>query len=294
VRRLVSVLVPLLVPVLVLVLAGCSGTEQSVAPTPVSPGSPSESDPAPTPDPPGPAPEPGTVPPPWLGTRVLPLTDDGGYGEVRPTPPALRERRFTLPDRLDPLPGDGFAARVADPAPDEVIARSTWEPSCPVGRDALVWVRVAFRGFDGSRHTGELLVASSVADDVVGVFRDLWRAGFAFEELRITTKAELDVPPTGDGNNTGGFVCRPVTGGTSYSQHAYGTALDLNPFQNPYAKGDVVLPELASSYLDRSWVRPGMITADGPVVRAFARIGWGWGGAWSSLLDYQHFSLSGS
>jgi hypothetical protein len=102
-----------------------------------------------------------------------------------------------------------------------------------------------------------------------------------------------DAPPTGDGNGTGGFVCRPTTGGSSYSQHAYGLAIDVNTFQNPYTKGSVVLPELASSYLDRGWVRPGMVVADGPVVDAFAAVGWEWGGAWSSLKDYQHFSRDG-
>lgn len=279
---------------LLLLLAACSGTDQGVAPAPATP-SVSATAPDPTPPPtesPGP-PAPGTVAPAWLGTRVLPTTPTG-YGEVRPTPRALRQRRFTLPDRLDPLPGAGFAARVADPAPGDVIARSTWTPGCPVDRDGLAWVRVAFHGFDGTRHTGELLVASAVADDLVGVFRELWRARVPFEELRITDADELDAPPTGDGNTTGAFVCRAVTGGSSYSQHAFGLAVDVNPFQNPYTKGDVVLPELASSYLDRSWVRPGTITPDGPVVRAFARIGWGWGGSWSSLKDYQHFSLSGT
>ena len=68
--------------------------------------------------------------------------------------------------------------------------------------------------------------------------------------------------------------------------------MDVNPFQNPYVKGDVVLPELASSYLERGWRRPGMIT-DGPVVRAFDSIGWSWGGDWQSLKDYQHFSQNG-
>ena len=57
---------------------------------------------------------------------------------------------------------------------------------------------------------------------------------------------------------------------TTYSQHAYGLAIDLDPFQNPYTKGDLVMPELASSYLDRDESRPGMITPDGVVVRAFA------------------------
>ena len=110
----------------------------------------------------------------------------------------------------------------------------------------------------------------------------------------MTPRSELDAHPTGDGNDTGAFVCRPSTGSTTtFSQHAYGLAIDVDPFQNPYTKGDLVLPELASSYLDRDDVRPGMITPDGVVVRAFESIGWTWGGTWSSLKDYQHFSQNG-
>jgi hypothetical protein len=191
-----------------------------------------------------------------------------------------------------PLPGSGFAA-VVGRVPEDVLARSTWQPGCPVTADDLAYVRLAFWGFDDRRHTGELLLNRAVADDVVRVFRVLYRARFPVEEMRVTTRAELDAPPTGDGNDTGSFVCRPTVGATSYSQHAYGLAVDLDPFQNPYARGDLVLPELASTYLDRDRVRPGMVTPDGVVVRAFASIGWTWGGTWRSLKDYQHFSRDG-
>ncbi len=211
---------------------------------------------------------------------------------MQPTPRELRNRRFTLPDSLPQLPGGGFASRITDPAPARVIARSSWKPGCPVGRRDLAWVRLTFWGFDGARHTGELLVNGGVAKDVVRAFRRLYEARFPIEEMRITPAAEMDAPPTGDGNNTGAFACRPTRGTTTFSEHAYGLAVDINPFQNPYVKGDVVLPELASAYLDRSDVRPGMITARGPVVRAFSAIGWGWGGAWRTLKDYQHFSES--
>ena len=104
---------------------------------------------------------------------------------------------------------------------------------------------------------------------------------------------ELDLAPTGDGNNTTAFVCRPVRGATSWSQHAYGLAVDVNPFLNPYVKGGLVLPELASAYTDRTRTDPGVLHAGDPAVRAFAAIGWGWGGDWSSLKDYQHFSANG-
>jgi hypothetical protein len=223
---------------------------------------------------------------------VLPLAPSG-FGQVRPTPPELVERRFTLTDRLPALPGAGFASRVTTPAPARVLQRSTWRRGCPVDAADLSWVRLAFWGFDGRRHTGELLVNRSAAAAIVTVFRRLYATRFPIEEMRITRLDELDAPPTGDGNNTGAFACRPTTGGSSYSEHAYGLAVDVNPFQNPYRKGDVVLPELASAYLERPWVRPGMITRRSPVVRAFDDIGWSWGGSWDSLKDYQHFSSTG-
>ncbi len=113
------------------------------------------------------------------------------------------------------------------------------------------------------------------------------------ERLVITTKADLDAPPTGDGNDTAAFSCRTTPGSTTVSQHAYGLAIDVNSFQNPYVKGDLVIPELASAYLDRDRARPGMIEPGDEVVRAFASIGWEWGGDWQSLKDYQHFSQNG-
>jgi hypothetical protein len=58
-------------------------------------------------------------------------------------------------------------------------------------------------------------------------------------------------------------------------------------------KGDLVLPELASAYLDRSRTAPGIIRPGDVVTRAFASIGWGWGGDWHSLKDYEHFSRNG-
>lgn len=281
------------VGVLLLTLAGC-GAEPVVSGAPRPVGS-TAAVPAPVPTPsvsPTRPPALGTVPPSWLGTRVLPRTS-AGFGEQKPTPAALRNRRFTLPDTVDPLPGKGFASRVVNPAPAAVIARSTWVRGCPVAATDLAWVRLTFRGFDGRRHTGELLVNGEVASDVVRVFRSLYAARFPIEEMRITTRAELTAAPTGDGNDTGSFACRPVVGQKVFSQHAYGLAVDVNPFQNPYSKGDLVLPELAGSYTDRARVRPGMILPGGPVVRAFTAIGWTWGGTWRSLKDLQHFSRSG-
>ena len=96
-----------------------------------------------------------------------------------------------------------------------------------------------------------------------------------------------NVPDTVDA--TSAFMCRPVTRGATYSQHSYGLAIDINPVQNPYVKGSLVIPLNGT----RSAAAPGTILAGGVVVRAMASAGMTWGGTWSSLKDYMHFSLNG-
>jgi hypothetical protein len=232
-----------------------------------------------------------TPAPRWLGTRVL-RVGPGGFAPAQNTPPELRNRSIITVDDLPPPPDGRFHATIAT-VPASVLARSSWTKECPVAAADLRYLTVTFRGFDGRAHTGELLVNARAAHDLVTVFGRLFAAGFPIERMRISSAAELNAPPTGDGNTTEAFACRPVRGQTAWSQHAYGLAVDVNPFQNPYHKGQVVLPELATAYLNRAEARPGMVAPGGPVVRAFAAIGWQWGGDYRSLKDYMHFSANG-
>ena len=228
--------------------------------------------------------------PAWLGTRVL-TTNADGVAAAQPTPPELLNRAFPTVDTLPPPPSDTFEASV-EPLTGDPLARSTWSEECPVEVAELRYLRLTFWGFDGRPHTGEMIVHGTVADDIVGVFRTLHEARFPIEEMRIVTPADIDAPPTGDGNNTTAFVCRAVVGGSRFSEHAYGLAVDINPFQNPYRRGEVVLPELATAYLARDPAQAGVIHEGGVVVEAFDAIGWGWGGRWRSLDDHHHFSLN--
>jgi hypothetical protein len=184
----------------------------------------------------------------------------------------------------------------AGPVPAEVAGRMTgvsWRPGCPVGLDRLAYLRVAHWGFDGEVHDGELVVASQWAQPILDVFRALFDAGFLIERMRLVDDYGGDDDASMAANNTSAFNCRPVGRGTRWSEHAYGIAIDLNPVQNPYVYSAVVAPPAGSAYLDRADVRPGMVVRPGPVVEAFERIGWGWGGDWRSSKDYQHFSASG-
>jgi hypothetical protein len=232
--------------------------------------------------------------PPWLGTRVLPLRPDG-FGVVQPTPAILRNRRLPTTDLL-PRPKSGRFVATTGPVPRSVVERSTWRPKCPVSLDQLSYLTMTFWGFDHLPHTGEMIVNASVDEQIVGVFRALYEARFPIEEMRVVTLKEQraqHTAPTGDSNVTSSFECRRATLGSTWSQHAYGLAIDVNPFHNPYFRGDLVAPELALAYSNREWRRPGMVFEGDIATRAFDAIGWGWGGSWSSLKDWMHFSQSG-
>lgn len=95
-------------------------------------------------------------------------------------------------------------------------------------------------------------------------------------------------------DNTSAYNCRAVTGGSTFSDHAYGKAIDINPVRNPYVLPSGVLPPAGRAYadVDRSPgadAEPGVIVAGDVVVRAFTSRGWEWG---ASFADYQHFSTN--
>lgn len=116
----------------------------------------------------------------------------------------------------------------------------------------------------------------------------------------------------------GSFCFRNVSGTNSFSMHAFGMAIDINPGSNPYhitarkshpndkpsstlntarptdTKGNFVsnyaniTKNNASNTLVFDDVQKGIIcTYAHIIVKAFAEIGWGWGGRY---YDYMHFS----
>ncbi len=275
---------------LLLLVAACSGSTGSVAVPSVSPAP--VVTPSATPRPPSPAPSPAG--PGWVvGASPLPRRPDG-FGQVLPTPQVLRDRRLPTRDVLAPPADDRFHVTTG-PVTSALRRRmgETYRPGCPVPPSGLRYLTVTFRGFDGRAHTGELVVATRAVPKLTRAFRALFAQGFPIEQMRLPTTADLTAPPTGDGSDTAAFVCRAARGQTRFSAHAYGLALDINPFHNPYVKRDLVLPELASAYVDRRNVRPGMLLRGSAAVRAFTDEGFTWGGDFRSLKDYQHFSLTG-
>jgi hypothetical protein len=196
----------------------------------------------------------------------------------------------------------GGAAAAAAPAPrfGASIAPVRWaelRPSyragCPVGPAQLRTVRLTYWGFDGRAHEGRLVVARRVAADVVAVFRRLYAARFPIRRMVPVSAYRGSDDASMAADNTSAFNCRFVGGTTRWSMHAYGEAIDLNPVENPYVQGARVSPPAGRRYLDRTNRRPGMVVEGDAVVRAFAGVGWSWGGRWTGSKDYQHFSTTG-
>ena len=175
-----------------------------------------------------------------------------------------------------------------------------WHPGCPVPLTRLRVLTVTHWGFDSRTHTGQLVVNQSAAAPLARVFRQLYALRFPIRHMRLVDVYGPTSSQPADGDLSGSFECRqavpsPCSGGTgtgSWSEHAYGEAVDLNTIENPYVGCGRTRERSSLPYLNRSRLRPGMVTP--AVVQAFRSIGWGWGGNWTgSTKDYMHFSASG-
>jgi len=175
-----------------------------------------------------------------------------------------------------------------------------WHPGCPVPLSRLRVLTVTHWGFDGRVHTGQLIVNNDAAAPLALVFRQLYKLRFPIRHMRLADAYGPTRSQPADGDISGAFECRqavpsPCTGGRgtgSWSEHAYGEAIDLNPVENPYVGCGMTRDPTALRFVKRSTLRRGMVTP--AVLAAFHSIGWGWGGSWAGATkDYMHFSASG-
>ena len=170
---------------------------------------------------------------------------------------------------------------------------ASWRPGCPVPLGDLRLLILFHWGFDGRTHTGRLIVHEDVARDVLGVFRRLYASRFPIRRMvPVDAYGGSDFRSI-EADNTSAFNCRYVDGTRRWSEHACGRAIDVNPIENPYVSGGRTSHPASARYIDRSQRRPGMAYEGGALVRAFDATGWSWGGRWTSVKDYQHFSASG-
>jgi hypothetical protein len=171
---------------------------------------------------------------------------------------------------------------------------SSHDPArCPVGFTDLRLLTMHYVGFDGRAPTGQLVVHHRHAPGLVGVFRNLYEARFPIRRMQLIDAYGGDDNRSMAADNTSAYDCRTVAGTSTFSDHAYGAAVDINPVENPYVTADGVLPAGGRRFVDvdrspDADAPRGVIVADDVMVSAFAGIGWKWGGVWKEA-DYQHF-----
>lgn len=169
-------------------------------------------------------------------------------------------------------------------------AAGIWNPGAPVGLSDLRLVMVSYWDFDGRAETGSIIVNQAWATQLTKVFKTLFDAHFPLRGMNALVPVTND-GPLGVVDNTRSFQSRRVNGG--WSMHAYGLAVDINPGENPWVRGGAATPGVGAKFADRTVDAPGVVKANGIVAKAFAAIGWTWGGSWSGSKDYMHFSSNG-
>jgi len=185
-------------------------------------------------------------------------------------------------------------------AKQELIASKHWYSKCPVPLSGLRLMTLTYWGFDGTVHTGQLVTNASSVAPLTTVFSKLYAMHFPIHHMKLSDAyGPVSVWPK-DGDVTYSFSCRqavpsPCSGGTgtgSWSMHAYGEAIDVNPVENPYVGCGQTRDKTAVSFMKRTPLRRGMVSP--AVLAVFHSVGWGWGGSWyGSTKDYMHFSANG-
>lgn len=210
----------------------------------------------------------------------LRVADIGRWNNIVPPYPVHVDEVLRLNPPIDPLPP--FRTRVEAITPATV----NWNPAkrCPVVPANLRRVWVSYIDFNGGYHDGSLILRTDVIPRAQRAFATLYRWRFRIMAMAPTS---VNMPgATNMGIVTAGYNCRAVGGTTVWSQHAHGTAIDVNPLQNPMVRGFSRSP-----YLNRGRYLIGMMHPEG-AVRAFTANGLYWGGSWRSVKDYMHFSVT--
>ena len=199
-----------------------------------------------------------------------------------------RYRKFLNPS--DP----GLSAFHADTIPTAVkqrmIGNSYPEEGAEIELSELRYLKLLYYDYNGRVRHGEMVCNKAIAADLIAIFKELYKAKYPLASVRLIDDFGGDDERSMAANNSSCFNYRQATNSsTKLSAHARGMAVDINPLQNPYVKGEEVLPESAQEYADRSVDFPHKITDEDLCCKLFRAHGFQWGGAWNSVKDYQHF-----
>ena len=202
------------------------------------------------------------------------------------------------PDTSDARdPAQSFTAAVLSDAIKVRITGKSYSADAEIPYEDLNYIKVLYYDFDGQIKEGELIVNKLVTEDILAIFRELYDKKYPIAKMSlIDAYTPMDEASMAD-NNTSSFCWRQVAGSETLSMHAYGLAVDINPVMNPMiitaADGtSIIKPPMGADFLTRSSGAAGLIVKGDACYDAFISRGWEWGGDWTSMKDYMHFSKS--
>lgn len=152
--------------------------------------------------------------------------------------------------------------------------------------DNLIILNVEYFSFDSKLHKGQLVIHKDLAQDVIYIFNLIKEKKFPIEKVIPIVHYGWSDNKSMEDNNTSAFNYRKVAGKDKLSNHSFGFAIDFNPFQNPAVYNDGTSSPKGSNYSKKA---AGTITSDNFITLELKKLGWTWGGDWTSLKDYQHF-----
>ena len=191
---------------------------------------------------------------------------------------------------------NGFTA---EPIPDAVWQKmqgKTYVDNPHIGRSDLRYLRVLHWDYDHQTHQGEIVCNRLIADKLLTIFRELYKAHYPIQRIRLADEYDADDERQMSDNNTSCFCYRVVSGTQKLSYHARGLAIDINPLYNPYIRhakdgSRIVEPANGKPYADRSKQYRYKINKGDLCYRLFIKHGFIWGGSWRTVKDYQHFEF---
>jgi hypothetical protein len=177
-----------------------------------------------------------------------------------------------------------------------MIKGNSWRKGCPVGLNDLRYLRIAYLDFNGQSTVGELIVHKDVSDEVVEIFEGLYEIGYPIRKMRLVSDYKGSDWQSIEADNTSAFNCRKATGSKKWSKHSYGKAIDINPIENPYiSRSGRISHKESLQYRKRvhrnsTYADKAVLLKNDKATKIFKKYGWKWGGDWSGVKDYQHFS----
>lgn len=150
--------------------------------------------------------------------------------------------------------------------------------------DQLILFDVFYLSTDGVIHQGQILTNKEIASDIVHMFRFMLREGFVVEKVIPVVRYNWNDTLSMANNNSYSFCYRNI----SYSRHATGMAIDINPRFNPLRWKKGGQPNYPAGAVQDTTVN-GTLYPGHPVVKEFLKREFRWGHTFSKFYDDHHF-----